>query len=324
MPVTPPRAHYSAVPTNKNTVYPGELRLPALGHVQAALELAWKTVRSAPEPGVPGVHVFGVYRQDVLVRFLPASPDEHLVLGRHEECDIIFKADPTISLRHLLAKSIRLEDGTAALRLIDLQTPKPFFLENGTAQRSLVATGPFAVALGEYVVGGIPFDVDEYETRGGPYRAPALVTSSTRIPRAALRTPVGRRSRITLMPGSRFVTEVPEWREDGYARITLTRAGHASSIVLDEATVEQGILIGRAERCLDRGFRTVLTTSISRVHLMLLRDGPHDVAIDLCSTQGTYAGRRKLRMVRLPASRCHLRLGHWDAVEMVWDRVNLR
>ncbi|MCB9592615.1 MAG: FHA domain-containing protein [Sandaracinaceae bacterium] len=309
---------------NSNTIMPGRFALPEIGRVQEALELAWRTVQAAPKPGVPGVHVFGVWGKDVLVRFLAASPDELLVLGRHEECDIILKADPTVSLRHLLARTIRLADGSIALRLLDLMTPRPFLLHDGTMQRSVVATGPFAVAVGQYVIGGIPSDVHQYETRGGPYRAPALVDRAERIPRAALNTPVGlRRSRITLLPGSRFVTQVPAWPQDGFARVTLSRGGHVSSIVLDEATLEQGLLIGRAERCLDRGFRTVLTTSISRVHLMLLRDNDQDVAIDLGSTQGTYASQARLRMVRLPPARCHLKLGYVDPVDLVWDRVNV-
>lgn len=322
---TPPDRTRPSQPSNCNTVMPDRFSLPEIPRVQEALELAWRTVKGAPQPGVPGVHVFGVYGQDVLVRFLPASPDEHLVIGRHAECDIILSADPTVSLRHLLARTIRLADGSVALRLLDLMTPIPFLLHDGTMQRSVVGTGPFAVAVGRYVIGGIPSDAAQYETRGGPYRAPALVHSAERLPKRALETPVGlRRSRITLLPGSRFVTQVPEWPSEGFARITLSRAGHVASVVIDEATMENGLLIGRAERCMDRGLRTVLTSSISRVHLMLLRDGDQDVAIDLCSTQGTYAGGARLRMVRLPPSRCHLRIGYVDPVELVWDRVHLR
>lgn len=320
------RSSRPSIPSsNSNTVMPDRFSLPEIARVQDALELAWRTIQSAPHPGIPGVHVFGVYRQDVMVRFLPANPDEHLVIGRHEECDIVLRADPTVSLRHLLARTIRLSDGSIALRFLDLMTPIPFLLHDGTMQRSIVATGPFAVAVGQYVLGGIPSDVSQYETHGGPYRAPALVHSANRIPRAGLKTPVGlRRSRITLLPGSRFVTQIPEWPEDGFARITLSRAGQVASIVIDEATMENGVLIGRAERCLDRGLRTVLTTSISRVHCMLIRDADQDVAIDLGSTQGTYAASARLRMVRLPPSRCHLRLGYVDPVDLVWDRVGLR
>lgn len=323
---TPPKPHFEPPalrPINQNTVHFRGLQLPDLEQVQAGLELAWRTIQAAPKPGAPGVHVFAVHRRDIVVRFLPASPDEHLVLGRHAECDIQLSADPTISLRHVLAKSIRLEDGAAALRLLDLATPRPFTLADGSVQTSVVATGPFAVALGEYVVGGIPHDVEEYQTQGGPYRTRALVESAQRIPLRALQTPAGRRSRITLMPGSRLLTQIPAWSGEGFARVTLARGGNVSSIVLDEAMMEQGILIGRAERCLDRGLRAMLTTSISRVHLLLLRDGAHDVAIDLCSTQGTYAAGARLRMVRLPSAFCRLTLGHVDPVDMAWDRVRL-
>jgi len=306
---------------NSNTIMPGAFELPKPSHIQGALELAWRTIRNAPRPGVEGVHVFGVFGRDVMVRFLPANPHEHMVIGRHEECDIVLRADDTVSLRHLLARAIRLQDGSTALRLLDLGTHRPFLLHDGTMHRALVATGPFAVAVGRYVIGGIPADAERYETQGGPYRAPALIHSARRIPHSALRTPVGlRRSRITLMPGSRFVTQVPGWPEDGYVRLTLSRGGAVSSIVIDETTLENGVLIGRATRCLDRGFKTILTTSISRVHLMLLRDGSQDVAIDLCSTQGTYANQARLRSVCLPPSRCRLKIGFVDPVDLAWDR----
>ena len=318
---------------NRNTVYHGALALPDPSRVYAALELARRTVQAAPRPGAPGIHVFGAHRGDLHVRFLPASPDEHLVIGRHEECDLRLRADPAVSLRHLVARAIRLEDGTAALRLIDLATPLPFFLPEGRAQRALVASGPFAVALGDYVVGGIPDEVERYDTRGGPYRAPALVESAQRVPRRALVGPGGaRRSRITLLPHSRLITHVPAWPATGgaavvvppdpAARVTLRRGTAASSIALDEGALARGVLIGRAPRCLDRGLRTVLSTSISRVHLLLLRedDGATDVAIDLASTQGTYAAGARLRGARLRGASCRLTLGYVDPVRLTFDR----
>ncbi|MBX3274273.1 MAG: FHA domain-containing protein [Sandaracinaceae bacterium] len=321
MPSTP-SDRSSFVPANANTVMPERFSLPEIPKIQGALELAWRTIEAAPRIHAPGVHVFCVHQQTLIVRFLPASEDECFVIGRHRECDVVLDADPSVSLRHLLARAIRLDDGSVALRLLDLMTPLPLLLADGTMQRAVVATGPFAVGIGGYVIGGVPSDVERYETRGGPYRAPALVDRAERLPRAALDAPSGsRRSRITLMPGSRMVTEIPAWRGEGAARVTLSRAGRMVSTPLDESTLENGILIGRAGRCLDGGLRSVLSTSVSRVHLMLLRDGAEDVAIDLGSTQGTYAPHLggRLRMMRLPP-RALLRLGYVEPVDLVWDR----
>ena len=301
MPSTP-SDRSSFVPVNANTVMPERFSLPEIPRIQRALELAWRTVEAAPRVDAPGVHVFGVYGQTVVVQFLAASADDYFVFGRHLACDVILDADPSVSLRHLLARAIRLDDGSVALRLLDLMTPLPLVLADGSMQRSVVATGPFAVGIGAYVIGGIPTDVHRYETRGGPYRAPAPVDPAERLPRAAL-------------------TEIPAWSGQGAARVTLSRGGRIVSTQLDEGTLENGVLIGRAGRCLDGGLRSVLSPSISRVHLMLLRDGAEDVAIDLGSTQGTYAqdvGGR-LRMMRLPP-RALLRLGYVDPVALVWDR----
>lgn len=329
MPNTPPQPRPPASDEtrhrNVNTVAVQAWTPPDLGRLQEGLGLALRTVRAAPSPGAPGVHVFAVRGHDIVTRFLPARGDDHLVLGRHEACDVVLQGDLGVSLRHLLARTVRLDDGTAALRLFDLSTARPFVLEDGTTQRSLVASGPFAVGLGDFVIGGVPTDSEDYgaTTRGAPYRIPALVETSTRIPRAALRTPTGRRSRITLLPASRFVTQVPEWPSESHARISLSREGNVASTVVSEDTLVHGVLIGRAERCLDRGFRAALSASISRVHLLLLRDRGRDVLIDLASTQGTYARGVRLRQVQLPSSIARVTLSRREPVELTWDRVNL-
>ena len=81
------------------------------------------------------------------------------------------------------------------------------------------------------------------------------------------------------------------------------------------------MLIGRAERCLDGGLRALMTMSISRVHLMLLADGSRTVAVDLCSTQGTYERGRRQRTVDVTGRTAALTLGQYDAVQLVWQSL---
>lgn len=318
---------------NANTISPPSWSPPRLDVIESGLSLALRTLRGSVlgSPHQRGIHLFVVYRGNVAVRFLRAGADDHVVLGRHESCDLHLTADPAISLRHLLARVVTLADGSTALRLTDLETPRPFVLSDGAAQRSLVATGPFAVGIGPYVVGGVPHDLDRYVeppaggmSGAGPYRAaPPLVESSRQLPDGALRTPAGlRRSRITLMPSSRMITHVPSFAPDGCARLTLSRAsGEVSSIVLDAESLEHGVLIGRAERCLDDGLRALMTMSISRVHLMLVKDRDRTVAVDLGSTQGTYERGRRLRSADLTGRTAALTLGQYDAVQLVWQAL---
>src|SRR6185436_13232851 len=78
------------------------------------------------------------------------------------------------------------------------------------------------------------------------------------------------------------------------------------------ADLERGLLIGRYERCAfgaedDR---------LSRVHLLLLRDGDQVWAIDTASSNGTTAGGSAIRQIRLGA-RAELDLG--AAVTLRWS-----
>ncbi len=329
MPETPtPRDPLGTRP-NANTLLPSAWTPPALDHIEAGLTLALRTLReAAAPPDVPGVHVFAVRDGRIEGRFLRAGAEEYLVIGRHERCDLRLAADPAISLRHLVARVVTLRDGSAALRLLDLSTRCPLVLSDGTLQRSLVGTGPFAVGVGSYVIGGVPHDLDRYVrgpaptgTRpGGPYRtAPPVVERASSVPDHALESPAGqRRSRITLMPSSRMVTSLSGLAVDACAQVTLSRAsGGSGAVVLDRESLELGVLVGRAERCLD-GLRALMTMSISRVHLMLLADGDRTFALDVASTQGTYERGRMRRAVELTGRTCALSLGQYDAVQLVW------
>jgi hypothetical protein len=71
-------------------------------------------------------------------RDLPARTHDYVVIGRHSACDMVLPADPELSLRHLLARTITLADGTLALRLFDLHSNVPMFLEDGVPRRSIV------------------------------------------------------------------------------------------------------------------------------------------------------------------------------------------
>jgi hypothetical protein len=113
-------------------------------------------------------------------------------------------------------------------------------------------------------------------------------------------------SHVTVVPESAFLADVA--RLDGsrsagahaptFARLTLLREGHSASLDLPAADIEAGVLIGRSERCTDGGLRRVLDGNISRVHVLLLREGDEVIAFDLCSTQGTYENGTNVRRHR--------------------------
>jgi hypothetical protein len=319
MPNTPPSSH----PPNANTI----LRLPALGSSEAKIQRAWDMAREAlpralPALG-PGYSLFWTDGVEIDFRHLEATPLEYRVIGRHTACDVVLSSDPTISLRHLLARAVVLEDGTTALRLFDLMTTVPFNLEDGTPRRSIVASGPLLIQLGDYVIGGIPTDPAEHDAAmHGPYRRPAppVVVEALSPPSVAGRVP-GRATLITALPAPPSIETLPPAALEGgpaQQRITMSREYDAVTIALDDQQLESGLLIGRAPKCEDRGLRTVLSLSVSRVHLLLLRDRGATVAYDLCSTQGTFHDGRRVRRLMLPSSGTMLTLGSHQTVDLWW------
>ena len=218
---------------------------------------------------------------------VPASPDEFVVVGRHALCDAVLDADPYVALRHLLVRATRLDDGAARLSVIDLQTSLGFGLADGRNARSIVATGPLGLVVGGYALvalpGGerppaeLPPPRVSAALAAGPYREAARVPSITLLPRVPL-----------------FGDASASIPAQASVAVSVTSARGAAVVRVSPLDLELGVLVGRAPKCNDV-LRTVLNDGISRVHLLLRRS----VAYDLASTQGTYAGGRRVRSVRI-------------------------
>ncbi|HSO00220.1 MAG TPA: FHA domain-containing protein, partial [Candidatus Nanopelagicales bacterium] len=258
----------------------------------------------------------------------------------HPRCDMRFPAGDDVSVRHLVATCCTLPGGNVGLRLMDLQTGIPFFVDDDMPRRSIVASGPLLVRVGKHVVGGVPVGprtsvkpvhvsscgmTDEQRVGEGgsteanaelPDRPPAIValpmtdgiTTSHRFGREI--------SHITSVRPVAHIEDLAPRAREGYVRITLQSYDRSAAVELAEQALEQGILLGRADNCLDRGLRTVLSTHISRTHLLLLREG-HDIfALDLCSTNGTRQGGQKVRRVNIPMEGAAITLG--PELTMIW------
>lgn len=252
--------------------------------------------------------------------------DQHAVVGRHSACDVVLGSAAELSLRHLLVATTRLADGTPALRVLDLHASLPFYTDDGMPRRSIVATGPIVLRLGTYLFGGVPIGPAIRRALLPDEMPRAVVTHSSRPDPSDqpghLRTPgelstMGADeddlydpapteaaqpaaspllSRVTVVPSAALLTDVaPPTARAAFARLTLLREGHSASIDLPAAELEGGVLIGRSERCTDGGLRRVLDGNISRVHVLLVREGDDVVAFDLCSTQGMYADGHAVR-----------------------------
>ena len=262
------------------------------------------------------------------------SGDGYAVLGSHDRCDLVLGEDAGIWLRHLLATCVRLPDGGVGVRLIDLKTDVPFYLEDDAPQWSVIASGPFAIRLGRHVICGFPLgDSSDAFLPEPPTAAlttghsassavsaqsfPMLVKSDA--PPARRR--VGEPFTITpSAPVSQIQDLVGPSLSPNHVRVTLERGGMGASVEIPSAALEAGVLLGRALNCFDGGLRRVFCDAVSRAHVLLLADQGEVFALDLCTTNGTRVAGRRIRRYRLAGEGATLELG--KKVLFRWHRRN--
>lgn len=270
-----------------------------------------------------GYRLFWVHGRDLGWIDLEASSSVYAVLGWHENCDLQLPKLPGISNRHLLASCSLLADGTPALRLLDLHTGEPFTID-GQPRQSICVSGPLLLGIGQSdcAVGCVP--LPEFHQQWGALHdgmeLPSYVTSeSERPPETSMRHQ--RTTHITVMPRSVHLQDLPmpQAAPPGHARFTLKRQQRAVSIEVSEPDLYAGVIIGRAESCLDRGLRQVLSGQISRLHVLLLAERGRVYAMDLCSTNGTWLNGQRIRRVHMPDSGLRLVMsGNDSKVELTW------
>jgi FHA domain len=243
------------------------------------------------------------------------ADDGHFVIGRHTECDAILEKDATVSLRHLLVRVTHSTDGAPGLSILDLRTEAGFLLSDGTPQRSIETTGPVVLRVGVHTIVAIPRGPwpDELPT-------PEIV-GTTEVPKIAARRVREARSvsRITMNTGVRHVTERASVAGDDW-ELELESARAKAAVWISNTDLGNGVLIGRAERCVDEGLRRALDLDVSRVHALLLRTGDETRLFDLASTQGTYVDGHKIRSVVMESG-AHVTLAKRNKVDLRWRRA---
>jgi hypothetical protein len=293
-----------------------------------------------------GYRLFRVSGGDVAWLDLPCDGKAYAVIGSHPRCDVRFAPGDDVSVRHLVATCCTLADDSVGLRLMDLQTGIPFFVDDDDPRRSIVVRGPLLVRVGKHVVGGIPVGqrtsakavhvsscgmtddaaAGDRRNQDGPIDLGAEIGAKPSRELVALpvtegittshRFGRGEISHITSVRPVAHIEELAPRAREGYVRITLQSYDRSAAVELAEHALDQGVLLGRADNCIDRGLRAVLSTHISRTHLLLLRESGEIFAIDLCSTNGTRQAGQKVRRVSIPAEGAALTLG--PELTMIW------
>ena len=155
--------------------------------------------------------------------------------------------------------------------------------------------------------------------------APAAVS---RVPPAASAAPApasvagaARRDAITMIRSqrgpARASIELVGADEQPLGALRLSAGADAQTVVLGERVLDEGILLGRYERCDTHGASIMDNGNISRVHILIVRIDDVVYAVDTASTNGTFLARGdEVRIVSL-GSGTELVLGD-DLARMEW------
>lgn len=232
-----------------------------------------------------------------------------LIIGRHSEADLILDSDDTFSLRHIaivvepVARLDRPGEGVS-YRVVDLNSVAGIELEDGRKVGGLRADGPAFFATGTHgffvFVTGDPTDWPEHAHLAWSFiperiyleEHPRLAEGSAchrsaperGAGRPGGRTTLIRNTRQARAPAAGLLLAADE---SPVAELRIVGSEHCECFQVGAAALDSGILLGRDERC--HGASALGDQSLSRVHLLIIEVAGSIVAIDISSTNGTFA-----------------------------------
>lgn len=271
---------------------------------------------------------------------LAAKPDQinAAIIGRHGMTDLYLDSDPGLSLRHLALLLYPHKHGEdLRFRLVDLRTTAAFMDENGRRLEALEAEGPVFIACGRHAIYFIPTG-DELPWPDDPEQGWECIPDRVYL-EDTLAEP-DRWQRRKLRARARGVKEPKKGRtmvqtfrgpaharrrllkddEDPLGQLEITSPDGANTIVIGPAAVNEGVLLGRYERCDTEGLPVLSSENISRVHVMLIRIAGKLYAVDVASTNGVFADDEEIRVLELIYDQ-NLILGK-DLAHLVWKVVH--
>ena len=277
----------------------------------------------------PSVVVAAVGPYGQVLEALLVEDRRALVVGRHTHCALRLSGE-SVSLRHLALLVRYDEQGAPVVHLWDLNTGHPFLTEDQQPSAAVIAEGPVYAAIGSSALWVVPSG--GVADKGWPAQAEEAWHMlaprqfiDRRSPRALVGTPRPQRlsSRHARDPEHSFITMLgPALALDDsddelpWGEIRIELSGHKQKRRVSAERLEQGVLIGRYERCgiafSDRH------RNVSRVHLLLVRIAGEIWAIDTASTHGLWRGEHRVTAEVL-ADPDQLKLG--DVATIAWRRL---
>lgn len=253
-----------------------------------------------------------------------------LILGRHTQCGLRID-DETVALRQVAAL-LRCEGARPILHLRDLGTDLPFMTEDGAPTAGVIADGPLYIAMGSVAVWFLPCPLssagllaDEAWSALAPRtfldrRAPEAgirpaVVPSAEGPAPRARGRCGEITTVTRVTAPLLLGDDDD-PEIAWGTLKLDSGARRVRRAVSAERLEQGILVGRYGRC-----SLLIETpdsTVSRVHVLLLRLGMEVWIIDTASTNGVKRGDDDVHADVLRDADT-LTLGR--EVTLVWERI---
>ena len=264
------------------------------------------------EPGV-AVFAFALDRGRWLATMcLAARPGEVRagVVGRHSGADLFLDGDAELALRHLLyvIEPMPLADalrGEVRFRVMDLETGSAPIDEQGRRVASLTAEGPVFLRCQDFaLLALVTGDATDWPERAEdawdclPERVfvEERLASGSRPRRLPHAPPAGPpsseiRRRTTLVRVLDGPTHVRSLASDEAACgvLSLESRGRHRAFAVGREALRRGLLVGRYERCHTQDGSPILDERVSRVHLMVVELAGVTCAIDLGSSNGSFA-----------------------------------
>ncbi|MFC1612111.1 FHA domain-containing protein, partial [Myxococcota bacterium] len=206
------------------------------------------------------------------------------------------------------------EHGGPEARLIDLNTGQGFHIEGAGVFEGAQVWGPAFIRIGSYAVMLFPRGNDPdiwpdhpeglFDTLvharvvgpqgGGPkQKAACLVRDEERM--GTVITKIG----APALPRRHRTADGP-LPDDAWAVLTMSGGSRHALFPLTEKQLERGVLLGRYDRCEVETIGLWANEMVSRVHLLLLKEGETVLAIDTASSNGTFINGAPFDVVVLP------------------------
>jgi hypothetical protein len=299
---------------------------PVVGSFEDVFRQNYSAIRALlNDHGAPGLALVVAGPEGLeATAWVPAEEDgiNPVILGRHNTAEVFLPSDPQLSLRHLAVIVRRLGDGPGRFRVLDLRTPTAFEDEQGHRLEALESAGPTMVRCASFAVLLFPTAEPEEPWPNDPdaawRRVPERVylDSTSADPErwnhpngvgvrfAPARTDAeAQTTSIVSFPGPVFPSPTPAQAGPARGEIRVSSWSGRASLLLDQEGARRGALLGRYQRCDGAGLPCLSSTTLSRVHLLVVESGGALWGIDTASKNGSRVGGQRIRRARLDPGR---------------------